>query len=81
LQKVLFGSLLRYFLEWPMLTDSRRIIQRLECEGWIEVRVVGSHHIYRKDGIREHIVVMHPKKDISLGVARKIHKIAGWPLR
>ena len=29
-----------------MLTNSREIIRRLEREGWILVRVTGSHHVF-----------------------------------
>jgi predicted RNA binding protein YcfA (HicA-like mRNA interferase family) len=31
-----------------MLTNSRDIMRRLTSEGWVEVRVAGSHHVFKK---------------------------------
>ena len=57
-------------------TNSRKIIKRLEREGFELVSVRGSHHKYRKSGTV--LVVPHPKKDLPLGTARAIAKAAGW---
>lgn len=62
----------------PIPTNSRDIIRRLRAEGWEQVRVAGSHHIFKKSGIREIITVPHPEKDLPPGTARNIAKIAGW---
>lgn len=56
--------------------NSRRIIQRLESEGWELVSVSGSHHKFRNAG--NTIIVPHPKKDLKQGLARAIAKQAGW---
>jgi predicted RNA binding protein YcfA (HicA-like mRNA interferase family) len=56
--------------------NSRKIVQRLKREGFELVSVEGSHHKFRKCAIT--IIVPHPKKDVSIGVARKIAKDAGW---
>lgn len=59
-----------------METDSRKIVQRLNADGYELVSVSGSHHKFRKNG--KTIVVPHPKKDLPLGTARAIAKQAGW---
>ena len=56
--------------------NSRLIIQRLRAEGWQEVSVKGSHHKFRKAG--QSLIVPHPKKDLPLGTARSIARMAGW---
>jgi predicted RNA binding protein YcfA (HicA-like mRNA interferase family) len=40
-----------------MLNNSADIIRRLEREGWECVRVAGSHHVFKKPGVRDTIVV------------------------
>jgi predicted RNA binding protein YcfA (HicA-like mRNA interferase family) len=61
-----------------MLTTSRDIIRRLEREGWILVRVTGSHHVFKSATSAETVVVPHPKKDLGKGLVRAIYKGAGW---
>ncbi|MFT4014730.1 MAG: type II toxin-antitoxin system HicA family toxin [Paracoccus sp. (in: a-proteobacteria)] len=56
--------------------NSRDILRRLAAEGWDEVSVRGSHHKLRKDG--RVVIVPHPKKDLPIGTARSIARIAGW---
>jgi len=62
-----------------MLTDSRDIIRRLEREGWACARISGSHHVFKKPGIRDNISVPHPKKALGAGLVLKIYRQAGWP--
>lgn len=62
----------------PLPTNSRDIIRRLRDEGWTLVRVVGSHHQFKKATTREIITVPHPKKDLPPGTARRIAKLAVW---
>jgi predicted RNA binding protein YcfA (HicA-like mRNA interferase family) len=57
-------------------TDSRDILRRLKGEGWVLVSSKGSHHKFRRNG--QTLVVPHPKKDLPLGTARSIAKLAGW---
>jgi predicted RNA binding protein YcfA (HicA-like mRNA interferase family) len=56
--------------------NSRKIIQRLESEGWKQVSVSGSHYKFRKG--ENIIIVPHPKKDLKQGLARAIARQAGW---
>lgn len=59
-----------------MERDSKKIVKRLEGEGYQLTGVKGSHHKFRKGSIT--IIVPHPKKDLPLGTARSIAKMAGW---
>lgn len=59
-----------------MERDSRQIVKRLLAEGFVPVSVKGSHHKFRRDGVT--VIVPHPKKDLPLGTARSIARMAGW---
>jgi predicted RNA binding protein YcfA (HicA-like mRNA interferase family) len=56
--------------------DSRKIVQRLAREGFAFVSASGSHHKYRREDVT--IIVPHPKKDLPIGTARSIARLAGW---
>jgi predicted RNA binding protein YcfA (HicA-like mRNA interferase family) len=56
--------------------DSRKIVKRLLADGFVPVSSKGSHHKFRK-GERT-VIVPHPKKDLPLGTARSIARMAGW---
>ena len=60
----------------PLEYNSRAIIRRLEAEGWVLVSSRGSHHKFKKGAIT--LVVPHPKKDLPIGTARSIARVAGW---
>ena len=55
---------------------SRRIVRRLQREGFALISVQGSHHKFRR-GDRT-VIVPHPKRDLPLGTARNIARQAGW---
>lgn len=59
-----------------METDSKKIVKRLEAEGWTLISTKGSHHKFRKG--TQTVIVPHPKKDLPKGTARSIAKMAGW---
>lgn len=59
-----------------MERDSRRIVKRLLDEGYELVGTRGSHHKFRRDAVT--IIVPHPKKDLPIGTARSIARLAGW---
>ncbi|WP_184256810.1 type II toxin-antitoxin system HicA family toxin [Rhodopseudomonas rhenobacensis] len=61
-----------------MLTNSREIIRRLGQEGWMLVRVTGSHHVFKHPKSKDIVTVPHPKKDLGKGLVRAIYKGAGW---
>lgn len=56
-----------------MLTSSRDIKKKLEREGWVLVRVRGSHHVFRSSAKGATIVLPQPKKDWEL--ARRVPSI------
>lgn len=59
-----------------MERDSKKIVKKLMQDGFELVSVKGSHHKFRKGALV--VVVPHPKKDLPLGTARSIAKMAGW---
>lgn len=59
-----------------METNSRKIIKKLEKDGFDLVKVAGSHHKFKKGTLT--VTVPHPKKDLPLGTVRSIYKQAGW---
>ncbi|MBO1027567.1 type II toxin-antitoxin system HicA family toxin [Ochrobactrum sp. SD129] len=59
-----------------MIRDSKKIVRRLESEGFEIISVKGSHHKFRKGDLT--VIVPHPKKDLPQGTARAIAKQAGW---
>lgn len=57
--------------------DSRTLIRMVEEAGWELVRVAGSHHQFKKAGVKHLVTVPHPKKDLPIGTLNKILKDAG----
>ncbi|MBD3345704.1 MAG: addiction module toxin, HicA family [Chitinivibrionales bacterium] len=57
--------------------NGKELIKILENDGWILDRISGSHHILIKEGKRSIPVPVHGKKDIPIGLAKKILKQAG----
>jgi predicted RNA binding protein YcfA (HicA-like mRNA interferase family) len=53
------------------------LIRELKRAGWVEDRVVGSHHIFKHPSHPGHLTVPHPKKDLGKGLVHKIRKQAG----
>ena len=58
--------------------NSKEIIRRLEAEGWILVRVKGSHHQFKHPTKPGRVTVKHPDSDIPTGTLRSIQKQVGW---
>lgn len=56
-------------------TNSRQVIRRAKAEGWAFRSAKGSHHQFEKGKLR--MTVVHPRKDMSIGTARAIARIAG----
>jgi predicted RNA binding protein YcfA (HicA-like mRNA interferase family) len=61
-----------------MLTSSRDIKKRLEQDGWMLVRVRGSHHVFHHPVKNATIVLPHPRKDLGIGLVRAIYRQAKW---
>ena len=57
--------------------DSRKLIIELKADGWVLVRINGSHHHFThpvKSGL---VTVPHPKKELPVGTVKSIRKQAG----
>ena len=59
-----------------MSYNSKDLIKLLESNGFRLLRVVGSHHMFFKEGIGT-IPVPHPKKDMPVGTYNSILTKAG----
>ena len=59
-----------------MERDSKAVVKRLLADGFELVGSKGSHKKFRKGAVT--VIVPHPKKDLPLGTARAIAKMAGW---
>ncbi len=60
---------------------SKALIAELIAEGWILLRVTGSHHHFRhpiKSGL---VTVPHPEKDLPVGTVKSIRRQAGVSTR
>lgn len=55
---------------------SKDLIRELRKAGWVEDRIVGSHHIVKHPTILGHISVPHPKRDLDAGLVHKLKKQA-----
>ena len=61
----------------PKRYSSAELIKIIMADGWVEVRVKGSHHHFKhpkKTGI---VTIVHPKKLEKPGTANNILKQAG----
>ena len=62
----------------PVERNSRKILSRLQSEGWVFIGANGSHHKLRHPVTGKMVIVPHPKKDLPTGTARAIAKHVGW---
>jgi predicted RNA binding protein YcfA (HicA-like mRNA interferase family) len=69
---------MNYFIKDGNVTySSKDLMKMIEDDGWVLVRVRGSHHHYRhpvKPGVT---TIKHPEKDTPLGTAHNILRQAG----
>jgi predicted RNA binding protein YcfA (HicA-like mRNA interferase family) len=59
------------------IVKSSEFIRELRAGGWFLDRVRGSHHVFKHPTRPGHVVVPHPKKDLSVGLVSAIRKPAG----
>lgn len=57
--------------------SSAELIKLLQKNGWELVSTRGSHHKFRHPDFEDPIVVPHPKKDLGIGIQKKLLKQAG----
>ncbi|SDX30485.1 Predicted RNA binding protein YcfA, dsRBD-like fold, HicA-like mRNA interferase family [Allochromatium warmingii] len=58
---------------------SGEVIKRLMSDGWVLVRVKGSHHQFRRPEQPGLVTVPHPQADLPLSTLRSIYRQADWP--
>ncbi|WP_046476800.1 type II toxin-antitoxin system HicA family toxin [Candidatus Filomicrobium marinum] len=58
--------------------NSRKLLRLLQKDGWVITRINGSHHTLKKKGVKHPIIFVHPKKDLPIGLVKRIYKDAGW---
>lgn len=59
-------------------TSGKKFAKLLEHNGWILLRVNGSHHIYGKPGNPQRISVpIHGNKALKTGLLRHFLKVSG----
>lgn len=59
------------------LVKSRDLIKELKKAGWTLDRVKGSHHQFKHPDFNYPVTVPHPKKDLKIGLVKRIRKDAG----
>ena len=61
--------------------SSRKVIQILTANGWVQVGTEGDHRNFKKGGVGVKVTVQHPVKDLSLRNIISIEKATGIRLR
>ena len=58
--------------------SGKKLCKILENNGWVLVRIAGSHHVFAKEGEDARIIVpVHANKEIKTGLLKAILKTAG----
>jgi predicted RNA binding protein YcfA (HicA-like mRNA interferase family) len=58
--------------------SARDLVKAVERKGWVLLRVHGSHHIYGREGSTVRLSIpMHEGRDLKVGLARHLMKMAG----
>ncbi|MDO4280802.1 MAG: type II toxin-antitoxin system HicA family toxin [Peptococcaceae bacterium] len=57
--------------------SSRQILKMLKADGWVEMRVRGSHHQLRHPVKKGIVTVKHPIKDMPPKTVRSIERQSG----
>ncbi len=58
--------------------NSKTLIKLLEQDGWVLVRIKGSHHQFKHETKKGLVTIKHPDSDIPKGTLHSIYKQAGW---
>ncbi|WP_422527644.1 type II toxin-antitoxin system HicA family toxin [Serratia fonticola] len=57
--------------------NSKQLIKDVLADGWVKVRVNGSHHHFTHPTKPGLVTIPHPKKDLPIGTVKSIRKQAG----
>lgn len=58
--------------------DTRKVMARLQREGWVARKGKGDHVNFFKSTIAQLITIDTGKKEVDKNIYRKIKRIAGW---
>lgn len=61
-----------------MERNSRKLMRMLEEDGWVLDRINGDHHTFKHLQRDKIITITHPRRDLPIGLVRRIYKLAGW---
>ena len=61
-----------------MERNSRKLIRKLEADGWVVVAQRGSHVQFKHSQKPGRVTVPHPKRDLPAGTVRSIYRQAAW---
>ena len=65
-----------------MCADFRSIEKKITADGWVLVRISGSHYQYKKVGVSANAVSpFHRGKAVSIGVIKSLERITGLSLQ
>ncbi|CAM3536916.1 YcfA-like protein [Vibrio aerogenes CECT 7868] len=57
--------------------SSTELIKLLHKNGWELIGIRGSHHKFRHPEFQYPVIVPHPKKDLKIGLVKKLMQQAG----
>lgn len=57
--------------------NSKKLIKMLEDDGWLPVRIKGSHHHFKHPTKAGLVTVPHPKQELPVGTVNSVLKQAG----
>ena len=60
--------------------NGKQIIAQLKKEGWILIKVEGSHHMMKNLELNKKVPIPHGSKDIQVGLIKAIEKQTGVKL-
>lgn len=55
----------------------REVIKILKDDGWELKRIEGDHYIFKKDNVRNVVVVPISKNDVKIGTLKNIERKSG----
>lgn len=61
-----------------MERNSRKLIRKLEQDGWYRVASTSKHQQFKHPTKPGRVTVSHPRKDLPIKTVRSIYKQAGW---
>lgn len=68
----------RYIMD---VMNGKQVIKELERNGWLVVRINGSHHMLKREGVTVPVPVpVHGSRDLGIGLIKKIEKQTGVKL-